>query len=123
MVRLCQYVANNRVIWDSVGRMSEKLALMEACWLEKLGSEFEKPYMRKLEAFLGEEIGRGAVVYPPFDLIFNAFCLTPFEQVKVVIVGQDPYHGEGQAHGLSFSVPKGEAPPPSLQNIFGPRVN
>lgn len=98
--------------------MSEKLALMEERWLEKLGPEFEKPYLRKLETFLGEEMGRGAVVYPPFELIFNAFCLTPFEQVRVVIIGQDPYHGEGQAHGLSFSVPKGVAPPPSLQNIF-----
>lgn len=98
--------------------VAEKIAYMEASWLEKLGAEFEKPYMRNLEAFLAQEIESGRVVYPPFGLIFNAFCQTPFEKVKVVIIGQDPYHGEGQAHGLSFSVPKGVPPPPSLQNIY-----
>lgn len=91
---------------------------MEESWLERLQPEFEKPYMKKIETFLAEETKRGAVVYPPFDLIFNAFCQTPFEEVKVVIIGQDPYHGPGQAHGLCFSVPKGVSPPPSLQNIF-----
>ncbi len=74
--------------------------------------------MKELEAFLAREMESGAVVYPPFELVFNAFCQTPFEAVKVVIMGQDPYHGEGQAHGLSFSVPKGVPAPPSLQNIF-----
>jgi len=98
--------------------VSEKIAYMEASWLERLASEFEKPYMAQLEAFLGQEAASGAVVYPPFELIFNAFCQTPFEDVKVVIIGQDPYHGPGQAHGLSFSVPKGVPLPPSLQNIF-----
>lgn len=96
----------------------EKIAYMEASWLEKLQEEFEKPYMRELEAFLASEKDFGAEVYPPLDLIFNAFCQTPFEQVKVVIIGQDPYHGAGQAHGLSFSVMKGISQPPSLQNIF-----
>jgi len=91
---------------------------MEASWLERLQPEFEKPYMKKLQAFLAQELKAGAVVYPPFELIFNAFCQTPFDQAKVVIIGQDPYHGPGQAHGLSFSVPKGVPPPPSLQNIF-----
>ncbi|MES2273602.1 MAG: uracil-DNA glycosylase [Chlamydiota bacterium] len=93
-------------------------ALMEASWLERLAGEFEKPYMKQLEAFLAQENGRGAVIYPPFELTFNALCQTPFDQVKVVIMGQDPYHGPNQAHGLSFSVPKGVAPPPSLLNIF-----
>lgn len=97
---------------------NEKNALMEASWLEKLQGEFEKPYMKDLESFLAGELRSGAVVYPPFELVFNAFCQTSFDGVKVVIIGQDPYHGPGQAHGLSFSVQKGVAPPPSLQNIF-----
>jgi len=96
----------------------EKMAYMDVSWLERLGDEFEKPYMKELEAFLARERASGAVVYPPFERVFEAFCQTPFEEVKVVIMGQDPYHGPGQAHGLSFSVPKGVAPPPSLQNIF-----
>ena len=91
---------------------------MEASWLERLGEEFEKPYMKELEAFLARERAAGAEVYPPYELIFNAFCQTPFAEVKVVIMGQDPYHGPGQAHGLSFSVPPGVPAPPSLQNIF-----
>lgn len=98
--------------------VAEKIAFMEASWLDRLQAEFEKPYMKEIESFLAGEIRSGAVVYPPFELIFNAFCQTPFDEVKVVIMGQDPYHGEGQAHGLSFSVPMGVAPPPSLQNIF-----
>lgn len=98
--------------------VAEKIAYMEASWLDRLYGEFEKPYMRNLEAFLAQELKSGAIVYPPFKLIFNAFCQTPFDNVKVVIIGQDPYHGPGQAHGLSFSVPKGIPQPPSLQNIF-----
>lgn len=96
----------------------ENVACMEASWLEVLGPEFEKPYMKQLQAFLGEERAAGRVIYPPFNQIFNAFCFTPFDQVKVVLIGQDPYHGPGQAHGLSFSVPPGVPQPPSLQNIF-----
>lgn len=98
--------------------IAEKIAFMEASWLEKLQDEFEKPYMKQLEAFLASELHSKKVIYPPFEFIFNSFCQTPFDQVKVIIMGQDPYHGEGQAHGLSFSVPKGVAQPPSLQNIF-----
>lgn len=94
------------------------IAQMEASWLERLAPEFDQPHMRRLESFLAQEIREGKTIYPPFDLTFNAFCQTPFEATKVVIIGQDPYHGAGQAHGLSFSVPKGVAPPPSLQNIF-----
>lgn len=99
-------------------KVIEKKAYMEASWLQILQAEFDKPYMKELEQFLAQEIASGAEIYPPFDLIFNAFCQTPFEDVKVVIVGQDPYHGPGQAHGLSFSVPKGVPTPPSLQNIY-----
>lgn len=91
---------------------------MEASWLDLLEGEFQKPYMKELQAFLAGEARAGKEVYPPFDQIFSAFCQTPFEQVKVVVMGQDPYHGPGQAHGLSFSVPHGVDQPPSLQNIF-----
>jgi uracil-DNA glycosylase len=93
-------------------------AHMEASWLERLAPEFEKPYMRGLEKFLSQEIKEGRTIYPPFELTFNALCQTAFDAVKVVIIGQDPYHGPGQAHGLSFSVPHGIPAPPSLQNIF-----
>jgi len=98
--------------------VNEKIPLMEASWLDLLSEEFARPYMKNLELFLAREKSAGATVYPPFELIFNAFCQIPFDQVKVVIMGQDPYHGEGQAHGLSFSVPPGVPQPPSLQNIF-----
>jgi uracil-DNA glycosylase len=87
-------------------------------WLTVIGDELEKPYMQALRHFLKEEKATGKVIYPPGPLIFNAFNHTPFDAVKVVIIGQDPYHGPDQAHGLSFSVPKGIALPPSLQNIF-----
>lgn len=86
-------------------------------WLEVLGEEFRKPYFLALKSFLMEE-KKHYRIYPPGPLIFNALNSTPYSRVKVVILGQDPYHGEGQAHGLCFSVPKGVAPPPSLQNIF-----
>ena len=87
-------------------------------WLRHLQDEFGKPYMRALKQFLSQEKSAGKIVYPPGKWIFNALNMTPFESVKVVILGQDPYHGPGQAHGLSFSVLPGVRPPPSLQNIF-----
>ena len=87
------------------------------CWLEVLAAEFEQPYMKELRAFLVEEMRRGPV-FPPGREIFNAFNFTPFSEVKVVVLGQDPYHGPGQAHGLCFSVRKGVRPPPSLDNIY-----
>lgn len=87
-------------------------------WLKALNDEFQKPYFASLKLFLLDEKAKGKTIYPPGSLIFNAFNSTPFEQVKVVILGQDPYHGPGQAHGLSFSVPDGIKPPPSLVNIF-----
>ena len=87
-------------------------------WQVVLGDELHKPYMESLRVFLKEEKAAGKVIYPPSPLIFNAFNHTPFEKVRVVIIGQDPYHGPGQAHGLSFSVPNGIPLPPSLQNIY-----
>ena len=91
-------------------------------WLAVIGDELEKPYMQTLREFLMQEKAAGKVIFPPSPLIFNAYNHTPFEQVRVVIMGQDPYHGQDkgipQAHGLSFSVPHGVAPPPSLVNIF-----
>lgn len=87
-------------------------------WKSRLASEFAQPYMVALRQFLLERKRQGAVIYPPGDLIFNALNTTPFEQVKVVILGQDPYHGPGQAHGLCFSVQDGVALPPSLVNIY-----
>jgi uracil-DNA glycosylase len=91
---------------------------MEEGWAEALKEEFEKPYMRDLQAFLASEVAAGSVIYPPQNQIFTAFCETPFSKVKVVIVGQDPYHNPGQAHGLSFSVAKGVSIPPSLRNMY-----
>ncbi len=95
--------------------MSVKL---ESSWLIHLKDEFEKDYMKSLKQFLMEEKKKGEIVYPKSEDIFKAFELTHFDDVKVVILGQDPYHGANQAHGLSFSVQKGVKHPPSLQNIF-----
>ena len=91
---------------------------IEESWKRELADEFAKDYFARLKEFLLEEKRRGATVYPPGPLIFNAFNHTPFDKVKVVILGQDPYHGPGQAHGLCFSVQRGVPPPPSLQNMF-----
>ncbi|HEY6527081.1 MAG TPA: uracil-DNA glycosylase [Cellvibrionaceae bacterium] len=91
---------------------------LEPSWLAHLEAEFNAPYMQALRAFLKQEKQQGQVVYPPGPLMFNALNTTPFDAVKVVILGQDPYHGPGQAHGLSFSVPDGVPPPPSLVNMF-----
>ncbi|MEN2992574.1 MAG: uracil-DNA glycosylase [Bacteroidia bacterium] len=91
---------------------------LEPSWKALLAEEFSKPYFEALVAFLRSEKQRGKVIYPPGPQIFRAFDLCPVDKVKVVILGQDPYHGPGQAHGLCFSVPKGVPPPPSLQNIF-----
>jgi len=87
-------------------------------WKSHFEQELQADYMDDLRRFLRFEMEAGQVVYPPKEQWFNAFELTPFENVKVVIVGQDPYHGEGQAHGLSFSVPHGIKIPPSLRNIY-----
>jgi uracil-DNA glycosylase len=91
---------------------------LESSWLALLHGEFEQPYMQQLKAFLRAEKASGRQVFPPGPDMFNAFAHTPLPSVRVVILGQDPYHGPGQAHGLCFSVPPGTAIPPSLVNIY-----
>jgi uracil-DNA glycosylase len=91
---------------------------LERQWKKHLEPEFSKPYMLQLREFLDREDKQGKAIFPQRDDIFQAFNLTPFDQVKVVIIGQDPYHGEGQAHGLCFSVRPEVAVPPSLMNIY-----
>ena len=91
---------------------------MAESWLQVLSGEFQKDYMKNLKEFLKAELQNGQVVYPKSTEVFRAFQLTPFEKVKAVILGQDPYHGKGQAHGLSFSVPTQVPLPPSLKNIY-----
>ena len=91
---------------------------IEQSWKDALAGEFEKPYFASLVRFLHHEKAAGKKIFPPGSQIFKAFELTPVDKLKVVILGQDPYHGPGQAHGLSFSVPAGITAPPSLKNIF-----
>lgn len=98
--------------------VGERPVQLDDSWLSELQGEFEQPYMQQLRAFLQQEKAAGKTVFPPGALVFNALNSTPLDQVRVVIIGQDPYHGPGQAHGLSFSVPPGVRTPPSLQNIF-----
>ncbi len=90
---------------------------IESSWKEQLREEFSKDYFKELTSLIKKDVTQGIRIYPKGSEIFNAFSLTPFDKVKVVILGQDPYHGPGQAHGLSFSVPDGIPPPPSLVNI------
>mgnify|MGYP001082656886 FL=1 len=98
--------------------MSDANIQMHESWKTALKAEFEKPYFAELKRFLQAEKAAGKTIYPPGSLIFNAFNSTPFDQVRIVILGQDPYHGPGQAHGLCFSVQHGVKPPPSLVNIY-----
>ena len=91
---------------------------IEKSWKNALADEFGKPYFETLVRFLHHEKSAGKKIYPPGSQIFNAFEMTPLDKLKVVILGQDPYHGPGQAHGLSFSVPADMPAPPSLKNIF-----
>jgi len=91
---------------------------IEQSWKRELNDEFSKPYFVQIALFLKDEKKAGKTIYPPGKLIFNAFEFTPFDKLKVVIIGHDPYHNAGQAHGLSFSVPDNIPPPPSLVNIF-----
>ena len=103
---------------DQKGLEMEKISpIIHPTWKEQLLNEFESPYFASLKEFLISE-KKNYIVYPPGNLIFNAFDKTPFDRVKVVILGQDPYHGKGEAHGLCFSVPPDVTPPPSLKNIF-----
>lgn len=99
--------------------MAEKVnPQIEETWLKALSQEFDAPYFAALKSFLRDEKRKGKTIYPPGSEIFNAFNLCPLPAVKCVILGQDPYHGPGQAHGLCFSVRKGVKPPPSLVNIY-----
>ncbi|PSK94918.1 uracil-DNA glycosylase [Taibaiella chishuiensis] len=91
---------------------------IEPSWQQVLAPEFDKPYFAGIVQYLKAEKAAGKEIYPAGPLIFNAFNLTPFDKVKAVLIGQDPYHGKGQAHGLSFSVPPGIKPPPSLMNMY-----
>lgn len=91
---------------------------IEATWYEALSEQWQEPYFQSLTTFIKEEIRMGKTIYPPGSKIFNAFKMTPFDEVKIVILGQDPYHGFGQAMGLSFSVPKEVRVPASLQRIY-----
>lgn len=106
--------------FDDISAMtnSRKPIDLHPSWLAHLAPEFEQPYMQQLKQFLLLQKQAGNVIYPESKNIFNAFNSTPLDQVKVVILGQDPYHGPGQAHGLCFSVQPGIQPPPSLQNMF-----
>ncbi|MDX9690435.1 MAG: uracil-DNA glycosylase [Proteobacteria bacterium] len=99
--------------------MTQETAVrLEAGWFNQVGGEFDKPYMKELKTFLHNEKQSGKVIFPPGSQIFTALNTTAFSDVKVVIIGQDPYHGRGQAHGLCFSVQNGVALPPSLINIY-----
>lgn len=91
---------------------------LEPSWRQALAEEFHKPYLPQLAEFVEKERAGNVPIYPPQDLVFNAYLKTPYHTVKVVIIGQDPYHGPGQAHGLSFSVPPGIPTPPSLKNMY-----
>lgn len=108
----------NLYFCSKLGTMPGINPIIEESWKEMLLTEFSKPYFTQLKNFLLKEKQEGLVVYPPGPRIFSAFNFTPFHQVKVVILGQDPYHGPGQANGLCFSVSDGIKPPPSLVNIF-----
>jgi uracil-DNA glycosylase len=98
--------------------VSQDKLKLEPSWKARIGDYFDRPEMQRLAEFLRAELRAGKSIYPPPGKIFAALDATPFEQVKVVILGQDPYHGPGQAHGLCFSVLPGLPPPPSLENIF-----
>lgn len=98
--------------------MNMHAAKLDNDWSEMLEPELDAPYMRSLDSFLTAEDAAGKIVYPKRGDVFNALNTTRLANIKVVIIGQDPYHGEGQAHGLSFSVPKGVKIPPSLRNIY-----
>ena len=110
-----KYLSINQL---GISNMDKPNVKIETSWKAKLGPAFESESFIKLSLFLKAELAKKAMIYPPGPLIFEAFNSTPFDKVKVVILGQDPYHGPGQAHGLSFSVNEGVAYPPSLLNIF-----
>ncbi len=108
----------NKAYLETLSKTEKMNVQIEKSWGESLKDEFEKPYFKKIVQYLKTEKAAGMVVFPPGPMIFNAFEKTPFHEVKVVIIGQDPYHRAGQAMGLSFSVPVGVRVPPSLKNIY-----
>lgn len=105
-------------LWETAGAMSEQRIQLQPSWKARLAPVFESSGMQALREFLLAERALGKAIYPPASRWFAALDATPFEAVKVVILGQDPYHGPGQAHGLSFSVPRGVRVPPSLNNML-----
>jgi uracil-DNA glycosylase len=109
---------SRKIALNPINLKMEKAVKLESSWLEVLNDEFSKPYFIKLKAFLETEKNTNTLIYPPGHKIFSAFNETPFRDVKVVILGQDPYHGAGQANGLCFSVQRGLPCPPSLKNIY-----
>lgn len=98
--------------------MKDSKVKISMSWQQALGDVLEREYWKDIKSFILSEKSNGKTIFPPSNLIFNAFERCSFENIKVLILGQDPYHGKGQAHGLSFSVPDGVSVPPSLQNIF-----
>uniref|UniRef100_A0A914UXB3 Uracil-DNA glycosylase-like domain-containing protein n=1 Tax=Plectus sambesii TaxID=2011161 RepID=A0A914UXB3_9BILA len=114
-------VANDAKAAKSEGASGEKrlsALFTDAAWKRKMTAEMNKPYFAKIEKFLEEEYKKGKKIFPPYPEIFNAFNMAPLQQLKVVIIGQDPYHDNNQAHGLCFSVRRGINPPPSLKNMY-----
>lgn len=106
------------IVYLRLLRMKSNQVKIEESWKKALDAEFNAPYFEKLSQFIKSELQNGKTIYPPGSLTFNAFNTTPFDDVKVVIIGQDPYHGPGQAMGLSFSVPDDMPIPASLKNIY-----
>ncbi|KAI7732888.1 hypothetical protein M8C21_015366, partial [Ambrosia artemisiifolia] len=117
-LRVCAERVQSSTSGKGLGNLKLGELLVEETWLEAVPGEFQKPYAKKLSEFVETEIRSSVPIYPPQHLIFNALNSTPFDQVKAVIIGQDPYHGPGQAMGLSFSVPQGIKIPSSLLNIY-----
>ncbi|XP_071733141.1 uracil-DNA glycosylase, mitochondrial [Rutidosis leptorrhynchoides] len=117
-LKICKERVFKSTKGEGLGRVKLEELLVEETWLEALHGEFQKPYTKQLSEFVESEIKGSIPIYPPQHLIFNALNSTPFDQVKAVIIGQDPYHGPGQAMGLSFSVPEGIKIPSSLMNMY-----
>ncbi|KVI05259.1 uracil-DNA glycosylase, mitochondrial [Cynara cardunculus var. scolymus] len=117
-LRICAERVSNSTSGEGLRFLKLQELLVEETWLEALPGEFQKPYAKKLSEFIESEIQGPIPIYPPQHLIFNALNSTPFDKIKAVIIGQDPYHGPGQAMGLSFSVPQGIKVPSSLVNIY-----
>ncbi|KAL8218477.1 hypothetical protein R6Q57_021850 [Mikania cordata] len=117
-LRICAERVSKSTSGKGIGILKLEELLVEETWMEAIPDEFQKPYAKKLGEFVESEIKSSIPIYPPQHLIFNALNSTPFDKVKAVIIGQDPYHGPGQAMGLSFSVPQGIKIPSSLQNMY-----